>query len=171
MDLKINRRIRAPRVRVIDQEGSQIGILPVEEALALAQESGLDLVEISPNAEPPVCKIVDYGKYRYDQTKREKENKKAQHQVKIKEIKLKPNIDEHDFITKMKAARGFLEKGNKVKVSCFFRGREMSYPERGEKVVQRMCTELEDLSQLEAPLKRMGRSMICVLAPTPTKKK
>lgn len=158
-------------MRVIDQEGNQAGVLSIDEALALAQGSGLDLVEISPNAEPPVCKIVDYGKFRYDQTKREKENKKAQHQVKIKEIKLKPNIDEHDFMTKVKAARAFLEKGNKVKVSCFFRGREMSYPERGEKVVKRICDELEDVAQLEAPLKRMGRSMICVLMPGASSKK
>jgi len=169
-NLRINRRIRAPKVRVIGSQGDQVGVLPIREALALAEENGLDLVEISPNAEPPVCKVIDYGKYRYDQTKREKENKKAQHQVKVKEIKLKPNIDEHDFVTKLKAARSFLEKGNKVKVSCFFRGREMAYPERGQKVVLRLCEELEDIAQVESPPKRMGRSIICVIAPSASKK-
>lgn len=171
MNLKINRKIRAAQVRVIDQEGNQAGIMSLRDALIMAEEQALDLVEISPNAEPPVCKIIDYGKFRYDQTKKEKESKKAQHQVKIKEIKLKPNIDEHDFITKAKAARQFLEKGNKVKVSCFFRGRELAYPERGEKIVKRICEELEDVAQLEAPLKRLGRSLICVLAPGALKKK
>ncbi|MFN0065365.1 MAG: translation initiation factor IF-3, partial [Chlamydiales bacterium] len=135
--LRINRQIRVPNVRVIGADGAQIGIISTREALLLAQEAQLDLVEVAPNASPPVCKIIDYGKFRYDQTKRERESKKAQHQVKVKEIKLKPNIDEHDFQTKLKRARQFLEKGNKVKVTCMFRGREMAYPELGKKVVQR----------------------------------
>lgn len=165
MNLRINRQIRALKVRVIGPDGEQIGVLHIKDALTKAQEIGLDLVEIAPNAEPPVCKIIDYGKYRYDQTKKEKENKKAQHQIKIKEIKLKPNIDEHDFQTKLKQARQFLEKGNKVKITCMFRGREMAYPQLGEKVVARMCEGIEDLSQVEAPAKLMGKSLICVLAP------
>lgn len=169
MNLRINKQIRAPKVRVIGPEGDQIGILPIREALTKAQEANLDLVEISPNAQPPVCKIIDYGKFRYDQTKREKEGKKAQHQVKIKEIKLKPNIDEHDFQTKLKQARQFVEKGNKVKVTCMFRGREMAHPELGQKIVQSFCRGLEDIALVEAAPKLLGRSLIGVLAPAPVK--
>lgn len=168
--MRINREIRAPRVRVIGADGKQIGILPVREALAQAEEAGLDLVEVVPTSDPPVCKIINYGKFRYDQTKREKESKKSQHQVRVKEIKLKPNIDEHDFLTKQKQARTFIEKGNKVKVTCTFRGREMAHPEIGEKVVQRMCQGLEDVALSESPAKLMGRSLIVVLAPGTRKK-
>ena len=171
LNLRINRRIRAPKVRVIGADGSQVGILLIKEALTLAEQEGLDLVEISPNASPPVCKIIDYGKYRYDQTKREKESKKSQHQIKVKEVKLKPNIDEHDFQTKLKASRRFIEEGNKVKLTCFFRGREMAYPERGEAVVKRMIEELQDIAQVESPAKLIGRSINCVLFPAITKKK
>ncbi len=138
--------------------------------MTLAETSGLDLVEIAPNVDPPVCKVIDYGKFRFDQTKREKESKKSQHQVKIKEIKLKPNIDEHDFLTKIKQARGFIEKGHKVKIACFFRGREMAFPQLGEKLLQRACEELEEIAQVESSSKMMGRSMIVVLAPFSQKK-
>jgi translation initiation factor IF-3 len=169
LNLRINKQIRAPKVRVIGPEGDQVGVLPIREALIKAQEANLDLVEIAPNAQPPVCKIIDYGKYRYDQTKREKEGKKAQHQVKVKEVKVKPNIDEHDFYTKLKQARLFIEKGNKVKVTCMFRGREMAHPELGQKVVQNFCKGLEDIAQVEAPPKLMGRSLIGILAPAPAK--
>lgn len=158
-------------MRVIGSDGKQIGLLPIREAQSLAEQEGLDLVEISPNADPPVCKIIDYGKFRYDQTKREKESKKAQVVIKVKEIKLKPNIDEHDFQTKLKQARTFLEKGNKVKVSLFFRGREMAYPELGEKVMQRMCEGLGDLGAVEAPSKLMGRALIAVISPKAQKGK
>lgn len=170
MDFRINRQIRALKVRLIGADGSQIGIVPIKEALTHAETAGLDLVEIAPNASPPVCKIIDYGKFRYDQTKREKESKKAQHQIKVKEVKLKPNIDEHDFLTKAKQARSFLEKGYKVKISCIFRGREMSYPQLGEKVVQRFCKELEDTSQIEAPPKMLGKNLFAILAPYTPKK-
>lgn len=171
MNFRVNRQIRAPKVRVIGPDGSQAGILNIRDAIGMAQDAGLDLVEIAPNAEPPVCKIIDYGKFRYDQTKREKESKKAQHQVKVKEIKLKPNIDEHDFQTKLKRAQDFLEKGNKVKITCMFRGREMAYPQLGQRVVGRMCEGLQEVAHVEAPAKMMGRSMICVLAPQPAKGK
>lgn len=171
MNFRVNRQIRAPKVRVIGAEGDQVGILHTREALTMAQDAGLDLVEIAPNAEPPVCKIIDYGKFRYDQTKREKESKKSQHQVKVKEIKLKPNIDEHDFQTKLKKAQEFLEKGNKVKVTCWFRGREMAYPQLGKRVVDRMVEALQESAHVEAPAKMMGRSMICVLAPQAAKAK
>ncbi len=152
-------------MRVIGADGEQAGVLLIREALTKAQEAGLDLVEVAPAAVPPVCKIIDYGKFRYDQTKREKEGRKTQHQIKVKEIKLKPNIDEHDFQTKLKRGRQFLEKGNKVKLTCMFRGREMAYPELGKKVVQRFCDEVADVGTLESPLKMMGRSLTSVLAP------
>lgn len=154
---------------MIGADGSQVGVLAIRDALAKAQDANLDLVEISPNANPPVCKIIDYGKFRYDQTKKEKESKKSQHQVKVKEVKLKPNIDEHDFQTKLKKAHQFLEKGNKVKVTCVFRGREMAYPELGRKVVKKFCEGLEGISQVESPAKHLGRNLICILAPGVTK--
>jgi len=168
--LRINRAIRADKVRVIDQDGRQVGIMTVRDALAQAERAGLDLVEISPNAKPPVCKIIDYGKFKYQQTKKEKESKKAQHQIKVKEIKIKPNIDQHDLQTKVKRAREFLLKGNKVKVTCMFRGREMLHIDVGEKVVNQICVELDDISQKEAPIKRFGRTLGTVLVPTKEKK-
>lgn len=169
--MRINREIRAVKVRVIGSDGGQLGILSVVEAQREADDAGLDLVEIAPNATPPVCKIVDYGKFRYDQTKREKESKKLQHQIKVKEVKLRPNIDDHDFETKLKRARDFLTKGNKVKVTCMFRGREMAHTEIGKGVVKRMCDALEDLGTREAPLKMFGRSLTTVIAPGPKKKR
>ncbi|KIC72604.1 Translation initiation factor IF-3 [Candidatus Protochlamydia amoebophila] len=171
MSLKVNREIRAPKVRVIDHLGEQVGIIPLYEALAMAEEHGLDLVEIVPGSSPPVCKVMNFGKFRYDQSKREKENKKAQHQIKVKEIKLKPNIDVHDLETKTRHARDFLASGNKVKVTCTFRGREMMHPEIGEKIVREMCQELEDISTPESPAKMMGRMLLVVLAPGGKKKK
>lgn len=169
--MRVNREIRAPKVRLISQSGEQLGVVPLYEALRLAEEAGLDLVEISAGSVPPVCKIINYGKFRYDQTKREKENKKAQHQIKVKEVKVKPNIDEHDLQTKLRHARDFVSKGNKVKITCTFRGREMAHPEIGEKLVKRMCTELEDIAQSETPPKIFGRMLSVVLAPGPKKKK
>ncbi len=168
--MRINKRIRAIKVRVIGHDGQQVGILTIAEAQALADQSELDLVEVVPTASPPVCKIIDYGKYRYDQTKREKESKKAQHQVKVKEVKLKPNIDTHDFDHKVRQARSFLEKGNKVKVSCMLRGREMVHAERGFNIIKKLCSLVEDLGAPEAPLKRMGRNLSTVVAPSAKKK-
>lgn len=169
--MKVNREIRAPRVRVITHTGEQIGVLALHEALARAQEEGLDLVEISAGSNPPVCKITNYGKFRYDQTKREKESKKAQHQVKVKEIKVKPNIDLHDLETKIRHAREFIVKGNKVKVTCMFRGREMAHPEVGEKLLRKLCEDLEDIAMIESPSKLFGRTLIVILAPGAKKKK
>jgi len=169
--LKINRQIRASKVRVVAADGKQLGVFLTSEAFKLAEREGLDLVEVVPGAEPPVCKIIDYGKFRYDQSKREKENRKTQHQVRVKEVKLKPNIDEHDFQFKLKRARQFLEKGNKVKLTCMFRGREMAHPEVGREVVKRMCDEVQDVGTPEAPLKMMGRSLTTVLAPGARKKR
>jgi translation initiation factor IF-3 len=153
-------------VRVITEDGEQLGVMLLREALAKAEEVGLDLVEISPTAKPPVVKIIDYGKFRYHQQKKEKDSKKAQVQIKVKEIKLKPNIDTHDFQTKLKHARDFILKGNKVRISIMFRGREMLHIDLGEKVVREFCNELADIAILEAPAKMMGRTMSTVLAPS-----
>lgn len=169
--MKVNREIRASKVRLINHLGEQVGIVSLQEAMALADEAGLDLVEVVPGASPPVCKIINYGKFRYDQTKREKESKKAQHQVKIKEVKIKPNIDPHDFDTKLRHAREFIEKGHKVKITCTFRGREMMHPEFGEKLLRKMCDTLEDIATPEVPQKMLGRILTIVLAPGGKKKK
>lgn len=169
--MKVNREIRSPKVRVISHTGEQIGVIALYEALAKAEQEGLDLVEIVPGSNPPVCKIMNYGKYRYDQTKREKESKKSQHQVKVKEIKLKPNIDDHDLETKIRHGRDFILKGNKVKVTCVFRGREMAHTEIGEKIVRKVCDDLEDIAMPESPSKMFGRMLTVVLAPGGKKKK
>jgi len=163
--LRINREIRADKLRVITEDGQQLGILTFREALAKAEEMGLDLVEIAPTARPPVAKIIDYGKLRYHQAKKEKESKKAQIQIKVKEIKLKPNIDTHDFQTKLKHAREFILKSNKVRVSIMFRGREMLHLDLGERVVRNFCEQMSDIAIVEAPPKLLGRTMTTILAP------
>ncbi len=169
--MRINREIRAPKVRVIDKDGEQAGVMLLGEALMRAETAGLDLVEIAPNAEIPVCRIIDYGKFRYQLTKKEKDSRKAQHQVKVKEIKIKPNTDDNDINTKLKHSRDFLVKGDKVRIVCTFRGREMLHTELGFKAVQKMCEALADIASIEAPLKMLGRSLSTVLAPGGTKKK
>jgi len=158
-------------VRVIGPTGEQIGVIPLYEALAMAEEAGLDLVEMAAGSNPPVCKIIDYGKFRYDQTKKEMESKKAQHQVKVKEIKIKPNIDDHDLDTKTKHARKFLSEGDKVKITCTFRGREIVRPERGRQHIEKICELLEDLGTVESPPKLLGKMLSVVLAPGAKKKK
>lgn len=168
--MRVNREIRAPKVRVIGSSGEQVGIMPPRDALKMAEDEGLDLVEIAPNATPPVCKIIDYGKFRYDQTKREKESKKASHQIKVKEVKVKPNINEHDLQTKMRHAKDFLEKGNKVKVTCMFRGREMAHKDIGEKLIRKIVEDLEEIAVCETPMKMFGRFLTVVLAPHKKKK-
>lgn len=156
---------------MITESGEQLGILTLHEALQMAQEQALDLVEIVPTAVPPVCKIIDYGKFRYDQTKREKESKKSQHQVKVKELKISPNISEHDLEVKVRQAKKFLEDGNKVKMSCVFRGREMMHPEFGDRLLAKVTQDLDEVSAIEAPAKMFGRMMTLVLAPAVKKKK
>lgn len=168
--MKVNREIRASKVRVINQLGEQVGVITLHEAIAMAEEVGLDLVEVVPGSVPPVCKIINYGKFRYDQTKREKESKKTRHQVKVKEVKIKPNIDPHDLETKMRHARDFLSKGNKVKVTCVFRGREMLHADIGEKLVKKVCEDLEEVATPEIPPKMLGRILSVVLAPGGKKK-
>ncbi|MDE3045213.1 MAG: translation initiation factor IF-3 [Verrucomicrobiota bacterium] len=164
--MRINREIRADKLRVVTENGEQLGILTLREALIKAEEMGLDLVEIAPTAKPPVAKIIDYGKFRYHQAKKEKEGKKAQVQIKVKEIKIKPNIDTHDLQTKLKHARDFLIKGNKVRLLMVFRGREMLHIDLGQKVVREFCENLADVSMVEAPGRLLGRTITTVLAPS-----
>lgn len=170
MTLKVNRQIRALKVRVIDEDGVQVGVMTPREALDRAEDAGLDLVEIAPNADPPVCRIIDYGKFRYQQTKKEKESKKSQHKIKVKEIKLKPAIDEHDFHVKVRKARECIVKGNKVRLICTFRGREISRTEIGEKIVNRFCEELSDIGAAESFPKQLGRMLVLIIAPRAKKK-
>ena len=152
-------------VRTIDAIGKQIGILPIAEALALAREKDLDLVEVASTSDPPVCRVMDYGKYRYDQTKKEKIAKKHQHATKLKEIKLRPNIDNHDLGIKERRAREFLEEGHKVKVTVSFRGREMAHRELGREVLRKMGETLEDVGAVEMQPKITGRLMTMLIGP------
>lgn len=163
--------IRAQSVRVIDENGEQKGVLPTSEAIRLAQERGLDLVEISPGAEPPVCKILDFGKYRFEQGKKQRESKKKQKLVKIKEMRMQPKIDEHDLSFKVKHIREFLAEGSKVKVTVRFRGREMAHKELGKDVLDRVLVMLEDTFVLEASAKMEGRFMSLMIAPSAKAKK
>ncbi len=169
--LRVNREIRADQVRVVTDDGEQLGVMPLRQALMKAEDMKMDLVEIAPNASPPVCKIVDFGKLRYKQAKKEKENKKMQVQIKVKEIKIKPGIDEHDFQTKANHARKFILKGNKVRLTLTFRGREMLHKDLGVKLLDKMMHVLSDVAILEAPLKSMGRIMTLVLVPSVKKDK
>jgi len=168
--LRINREIRAPRVRVIDESGKQLGIMSSQEALALARQVDLDLVEMVATSSPPVCKIMNYGKFRYDQTKRERESRKTQHQMKVKEVKVSPNISEHDLDFKLRQAKTFLEKGNKVKITCMFRGREITHRDVGDRLMKRVIEYLEPVSMVESSPSLFGRFLGMVLAPIGKKK-
>ncbi|MCQ4158556.1 translation initiation factor IF-3 [Roseomonas sp. GC11] len=162
---RVNEEIRVPQVRLIDQDGEMIGVMSAREALLRAYEVGMDLLEISPNAVPPVCKILDYGKYKYEQQKKANEARKKQKIVEIKEIKVRPNIDDHDYEVKMRAAKSFIEEGDKVKVTLRFRGREMAHQDLGVKVLERIRTELAELAKVEQMPRLENRQMIMVLAP------
>ncbi|MGQ9484688.1 MAG: translation initiation factor IF-3 [Desulfosoma sp.] len=161
----INEKIRARQVRVIGADGSQLGILSLEEALNAAREEGLDLVEVAPTADPPVCKIMDYGKFRYQQSKRSQEAKKKQTVIQVKEVKLRPKTDEHDIQTKVRHIRRFLAQKDKAKVTVIFRGREIAFKDRGEMVLQRVLEELKDEVVVEMPPKIEGRNLVMILAP------
>lgn len=164
-DARINERIRVPRVRLISQTGEQLGIKPTEEALRIAYDAGLDLVEVAPQADPPVCRIMDYGKYKYEQTQKMKKAKKHSATMILKEMKLRPKIDNHDYETKKRHVVRFLEDGAKVKVTIMFRGREMAHTELGRKLLDRLAEEVADLGKVEAMPKLDGRNMVMVLAP------
>jgi translation initiation factor IF-3 len=161
----VNEDIRVPQVRLIDEEGEMIGVMSAREALLRAYDAGMDLLEISPNAVPPVCKITDYGKYKYEQQKKANEARKKQKIVEIKEIKVRPNIDDHDYDVKMRSAKSFLDEGDKVKVTLRFRGREMAHQDLGVKVLERIRTELAELAKVEQMPRLENRQMIMVLAP------
>jgi len=169
--LKINRDIRASKVRLVTEDGGQLGIFSIQDALSKAHEMGLDLVEIAPQASPPVCKIIDYGKFRYQITKREKESKKATHQTKIKEVKFKPNIDKHDLEVKIKRAREFIEKGFKVKFTCMFRGREIVFVENGRVIFNTVQEAIKDIAVAESPAKMFGKTLSMLVAPLSKERK
>jgi translation initiation factor IF-3 len=162
---RANREIRVPEVRLIDEHGENVGVVNTREAIMRAEDAGLDLVEISPNADPPVCKILDLGKFKYEAQKKKNEAKKKQKVIEIKEIKLRPNIDDHDYEVKMRAAKRFLEEGDKVKVTMRFRGREMAHQDLGMIVLRRVSEEMSDLAKVEQHPKLEGRQMIMVMAP------
>ena len=168
-ELQINDEIRDRELRVIDADGAQLGIMSAAQALDKAAARDLDLVKISPQAVPPVCKIMDYGKYRFEQAKRDKEAKKNQRIVDIKEIRLSLNIDTHDFNTKVGHATRFLKDGDKVKVSIRFRGREMGHPEQGHDIMKRFAEALSEIANVEKPSKLEGRNMLMFLASKPVK--
>lgn len=164
-ELQINEEIRDKELRVISSDGEQLGIMSLSQALAKAESMNLDLVKIAPQAKPPVCKIMDYGKYRFEQAKREKEARKNQHVVDVKEIRLSLNIDTHDFNTKLSHAERFIKGGNKIKVSIRFRGREMGHPELGLEVMQKFAEACAEFANIEKPAKLEGRSMLMFLSP------
>ena len=171
---KINDEISAPEVRVVDAQGSPLGVLPRRDALSLALEREVDLVEIAPQANPPVCKIIDYGKFIYEQTKRDKQQKKAQTHSTLKEVRFKAGTDTHDFDFKTRHAREFLEEGHKVKATVMFKGREILHKELGEVVLQRFIDALADVAKIDQPMRMEGRFLGVMLAPDikkPVKKK
>lgn len=166
---RINDEITAREIRVIDETGEMRGVMSVHEAIKLAEEAGLDLVEVSPNAEPPVCKILDFGKYKYEQQKKAAEARKNQKVVDIKEIKIRPATEKHDYEVKMRAARRFLEEGDKVKVTMRFRGREMAHQEIGMNLLKKMQEELSDIGKTELAPRLEGRQMIMIIGPEASK--
>lgn len=163
--LRINHRIRVPEVRVIGEDGEQLGVMPTHEALRLAEERGVDLVEISPRAFPPVCRVMDYGKYKYEQAKKKQQARKHASTVEIKEIKFRPKTEEHDMDFKVKHVRRFLEEGNKVRLVIVFRGREITHPQTGLAVLNRVVDATQDLSGVEVTPNMEGRRMVMILAP------
>ncbi len=165
-DLLVNDGIKAREVRLIDVEGEQLGIVPLKEALQRATERNLDLVNVAPTANPPVCRIMDYGKYRYEQTKREKEARKNQKIISVKEVRLSTNIEENDFQTKLRNVRKFLEKGDKVKATIRFRGRQIAHSDLGKDVLMKLYENVKDIASMERTPKMEGRSMLMILNPS-----
>jgi len=160
----INWNIKAPEVRVIDSDGKQVGILPLKEAMKIAEEQGLDLVEVSPNSNPSVCRIMNYGKYKYQQNKRLQEARKHQTVIQVKEVKVRPRTEEHDFEFKLRHVKRFLGEGNKVKISMLFRGREIAHPEFGKELLNRFIEEVKDLAIVEQAPRLEGRNMVMILS-------
>lgn len=164
-DLRVNEEIRAREVRLINVDNQQLGIVPLREALRIAQEQGLDLVEVSPTAKPPVCRLMDYGKYKYETAKKERESRKRQKVINIKEVKLRLGIEEHDFQVKLRNALRFLQDGDKVKVTIMFRGREITHSELGLALCQKMAGLVSEHAVVERQPKLEGRNMIMILSP------
>ncbi len=169
--VRVNNDIRAREVRVIDPEGNMLGVMPAREGQRQAELRNLDLIEVAPKAKPPVCKIMDYGKYVYEVQKKEKHQRKQQQQQQMKEIRFKPNIQEHDFNFKTRHAREFIESGNKVKATVMFRGREMAHKDFGRDVIDRFVEELSDIAKIDSPVKSEGRFINVVMAPDKKGKK
>ncbi|HPT35244.1 MAG TPA: translation initiation factor IF-3 [Bacillota bacterium] len=164
---RVNDQIRAREVRLIASDGAQLGIFPVQEALNIAREQGLDLVEVAPHAKPPVCRIMDYSKWKYEQSKRQKEARKKQKAQDMKEVKMRPAIDQHDFDVKARACRRFLEQGDKVKATIMFRGRELAHVGLGQKVLERLLDSVKEICQVERAPRMEGRNMTMILVPKP----
>ena len=165
-DFRVNHRIRVPEVRLIDAEGEQVGVIQTKVARQMAQDSGLDLVEVSPQARPPVCKIMDFGKFKYEQRKKEKRGAGKKTVSQLKELRVRPRIDKQDLSYRLENGRKFLMQGHKVQVVCIFRGRQMAHPEHGYEVMAEVAKDLEDISKVESPAKMMGRRMTMLLSPT-----
>ncbi len=161
----VNEQIKAREVLVIDPEGTQLGVMKTDEALQIAREKKMDLVNVAPNARPPVCRMMDYGKHKYEQSKRDREAKKKQRASGVKEIKFRPNIDKHDFDVKVKRGQKFLEKGDKIKVTVMFRGREITHHEIAQRLCKEMADSLADYGVVEKPAKQEGRNMIMIISP------
>lgn len=164
-ELRVNDRIRAREVLVIDDEGNRLGAMPIQQALDLARERELDLVEVAPTAVPPVCRLLDYGKFKYEQAKKERETRKTQHSSVLREIRMRPKIDSHDLQMKARNAEKFLKSGDKVKVTVMFRGREMVHPEIGRAILEQVAEQLKDVSVVERPPNMEGRFLSTILAP------
>ncbi len=167
-EVRVNDRIRIPTVRVIGPDGEQIGILGIREALAYAQERNLDLVEVSPTSKPPVCRVMDYGKFKYEQNKKQQKARRKQHTSQLKEVKMRPKIEEHDYGFKIAHAREFLSHHDKVKFTVTFRGREMAHPEAGRRLLEQAVKDLEDIGQIENPARMEGRNMVLLMVPRAT---
>ena len=168
---RVNERIGVREVRVVLEDGQQLGVLQTRDALAKAKELGLDLVEVSPTSRPPVCRIMDFGKYKYEQAKKAKLARKRQHQVVVKEIKMRPKIETHDYHFKKRHIEEFLSEGDKVKVTLMFRGREMAHLDLGRKLLDQLAADLASIGKIEAPARQEGRNMVLLLTPVSTKGK
>ena len=168
-EFRINERIRTPQVRVIDENNAQLGVMPMYQALNLARERGLDLVEVAPTAVPPVCRILDYGKFKYEQSKKEREARKNQKTVLLREIRMRPKIDDHDIDFKTRTVEKLLKDGDKVKVTVMFRGREVTHPQIGRGLLDRVFEKVKDISQIEKPASLEGRNMTMILTPGASK--
>ena len=166
---RVNERIRIREVRLIDEQGEQVGIIPTFEALQMARDRGLDLVEVAPNAMPPVCRLMDYGKFRYEQSRKERESRRNQHVVELKEVRIRPKIDDHDLSTKGRQAAKFLDAGDKVKLTVLFRGREMAHPDIGKGLLDQLADQLRPHGTVEQPPRMEGRTMNMFIAPLKAK--